>query len=79
MSYLVLHGTELFWAEILEVLVQVLIREVRANEDAIDFAIGTGQLRKSSFLLLLFQSLEQALQGEARGWPAYNALPGKVQ
>lgn len=77
--YLVLQGAKLFGPEILKVLVQVLVGQVRADEDAVDFAVGAGQLRQTSVLLLLVQTLKQALKGEAGRRPAYDALSGEIQ
>lgn len=64
-TYVVVKRAKLFGPKLVKVLVEVLVRQVGAHKDALDFARGTGQLGQRAVLFLLCEPLEQTLESEA--------------
>ena len=78
-AYLVLDGVELFRAQFLEVLWNVLVWKVTAQEDSVNQTIRTSDLRQGACILAFFDHLEQPLKIESRRRTAHNALTAQVE
>lgn len=78
-THLVLDGVELLRAQLLEVLWNVLVWKVTAQEDSVNQAIRTSDLRQSTCILAFLDHLEQPLKVETRRRTTHNALTAQVQ
>lgn len=65
-AYVVGDGVELGGGESVKVLVDVLVGEVAAEEDAADLAVGVGELREGAGGFAFVEELVQAWDGQRR-------------
>ena len=78
-AYFVLDRMELLRAQRLEVLRDILVRQVTAQKHRMDEPVRTGKLRQCPIRLAFLQHLEQSLQIEPRRRTAHDPLPTQLQ
>lgn len=75
LAYLVGDWWESFWPEFREVLIDVLIREITAQEDAMNQPVSFRHLPERTRSFPLLQQVVKALEIEPRGRAAEDAIP----
>lgn len=78
-AHLISQWAESFGAKLVKVLVEVLIREIGAQEHALDLAVGPGKLCKCALPLPLLQVLQEAPKYKTRRRAAHDALAGEFK